>query len=310
MSGMYIRNPLMRSLYWKAVNDQRQTVDTSKWYDCTLSSFPESLQGVFLQCHKDEETEEFLTNCYDKSDWILTQFAHVFLKMFLSVFMTRTSVNGYVLQRERSVVLSHMQFTPIFFHWQDGVKSNKLLDLGAGDGLVTKQIEKHFTEVFATEVSSSMRWRLQNHGYKILEIDEWADGKRHYDVISCLNLLDRCDKPLTLLHDIKKSLVPVTGRAIVAIVIPVKPYVESGTNDNKPSEYLPVKGRSWEEQVQSLIEDVFTSAGFTVLKFTRLPYLCEGDLHDPYYVLNDAVFVLAPMSECEQRVYGEGECIV
>nr|XP_006824986.1 PREDICTED: methyltransferase-like protein 9-like [Saccoglossus kowalevskii] len=213
---MYIRNPLMRSLYWKAVNDQRQTVDTSK----------------------------------------------------------------------------------------------KLLDLGAGDGLVTKQIEKHFTEVFATEVSSSMRWRLQNHGYKILEIDEWADGKRHYDVISCLNLLDRCDKPLTLLHDIKKSLVPVTGRAIVAIVIPVKPYVESGTNDNKPSEYLPVKGRSWEEQVQSLIEDVFTSAGFTVLKFTRLPYLCEGDLHDPYYVLNDAVFVLAPMSECEQRVYGEGECIV
>lgn len=49
-----------------------------------------------------------------------------------------------------------------------------------------------------------------------------------FDVISCLNLLDRCDKPLTLLRDIKQTLCPVTGRLIVAVVLPFKPCVESG----------------------------------------------------------------------------------
>lgn len=49
-----------------------------------------------------------------------------------------------------------------------------------------------------------------------------------YDVISCLNLLDRCDDPLHLLRDIKRSLVPRTGRVILATVLPFQPYVEVG----------------------------------------------------------------------------------
>ena len=57
-----------------------------------------------------------------------------------------------------------------------------------------------------------------------------------YDAISCLNLLDRCDKPITLLQTIKKSLVE-NGILIVALVLPFKPYVEYNKN-NKPSENL------------------------------------------------------------------------
>lgn len=49
-----------------------------------------------------------------------------------------------------------------------------------------------------------------------------------FDVIACLNLLDRCDKPLTLLSDIKETLHPETGRLIVAVVLPFRPLVESG----------------------------------------------------------------------------------
>ena len=59
-----------------------------------------------------------------------------------------------------------------------------------------------------------------------LGIDEWHSDQREYDVISCLNLLDRCDRPLTLLRHVHASLRPGSGRAVVAMVLPYKPYVE------------------------------------------------------------------------------------
>jgi len=49
-----------------------------------------------------------------------------------------------------------------------------------------------------------------------------------FDVVACLNLLDRCDKPLTVLKDVKQILQPVTGRLLVAVVLPFSPCVESG----------------------------------------------------------------------------------
>lgn len=63
---------------------------------------------------------------------------------------------------------------------------------------------------------------------RILGIDEWHQCGFQYDVISCLNLLDRCEDPLQLLRDIRRSLVPNTGRLIVAAVLPFQPYVEVG----------------------------------------------------------------------------------
>lgn len=63
---------------------------------------------------------------------------------------------------------------------------------------------------------------------RVLGIDEWQQTGFQYDVISCLNLLDRCDDPLLLLRDIRRSLVPNTGRLILAAVLPFQPYVEVG----------------------------------------------------------------------------------
>ena len=41
-----------------------------------------------------------------------------------------------------------------------------LLDLGAGDGKVTDVMQPHFDEVYVTEQSPAMRWRLSGKGYK------------------------------------------------------------------------------------------------------------------------------------------------
>lgn len=43
---------------------------------------------------------------------------------------------------------------------------DKLLDLGAGDGYVTKVLEPGVRQVYATETSSVMRKRLRDRGYR------------------------------------------------------------------------------------------------------------------------------------------------
>ena len=74
----------------------------------------------------------------------------------------------------------------------------------------------------------------------VLGVNEWHDGTHKFDVISCLNLLDRCDQPGSLLHQIKDALVSDTGRFIVATVLPFKPYVESGNHS-----YWHFTDRNW-----------------------------------------------------------------
>ena len=73
--------------------------------------------------------------------------------------------------------------------------------------------------------------------------------------------------------------------------IEIEPF-STGAKMVQPSEFITVNGSSWEEQVNSLVKDVFEPCGFTVELFTRLPYLCEGDLYRDFYVLDDALFVL------------------
>lgn len=52
----------------------------------------------------------------------------------------------------------------------------------------------------------------------------------------------------------------------------------TGGVENKPTEKLNIQGETFEEQCVSLVKDVFEPAGFTLECFTRVPYLCEGDL--------------------------------
>lgn len=68
--------------------------------------------------------------------------------------------------------------------------------------------------------------------------------------------------------------------------------LSTGGQWQRPKHHLRVQGKTWEEQVTHLSEEVFRGAGFEVEAVTRLPYLCEGDMYNDYYVLDDAVFVL------------------
>ena len=63
-----------------------------------------------------------------------------------------------------------------------------------------------------------------------------------------------------------------------------------------PEEKLPIYGDTVETQINSLVLDVLEPAGFHVKAFTKLPYLCEGDLYSDYFLLYDFVFILKQKS--------------
>ncbi|KAK3864498.1 hypothetical protein Pcinc_029822 [Petrolisthes cinctipes] len=143
-------------------------------------------------------------------------------------------------------------------------------------------------------------------------LDAWSWAREaedvEYDVITCLNLLDRCDTPRSLLTQIHSRLAP-SGTLVVALVLPFSPYVETGTMDNLPSEDMRVRGSTLEAQVNVLADEVFPSLGFSLVRWSRLPYLCEGDLDQAFYWLSDVVFILRKVkddaSQDETEVYGD-----
>ncbi|XP_022338741.2 protein-L-histidine N-pros-methyltransferase-like [Crassostrea virginica] len=291
----HVRSPLVRAVYLRLKEDERQRNDDHQyWYSFDRSKVTDDVCERYLQFDQDAETEQFLSNCYEKADWLFTQLYHSVAKSFLGWFMTSTSING-LLRRGSMFVFSDEQLRQLL-QIKEGWQGQNMLDLGAGDGLVTDKMAKYYRQVYATEVSSIMVGRLQEKNYKILDLDKWDNGAISFDLIGCLNLLDRCNKPMTILNSIKKALAPGVGKAIVAVVLPFKPYVEQDSKDHSPEEKLLVQGQTFEEQVQFFITKVFEPAGFYVEKFSRLPYLCEGDLHQSFYVLDDAVFVIKPKS--------------
>jgi len=80
---------------------------------------------------------------------------------------------------------------------------------------------------------------------------------------------------------------------VIANVMLVSMHLAS---DHHPKQHLHVSGKTFEEQVSSLVRDVLIPVGFEVERFTKLPYLSEGDLYHSYYVLYDVVFVLKPIT--------------
>jgi len=127
-----------------------------------------------------------------------------------------------------------------------------------------------------------------------LDVETWTEGETQYDLIACLNLLDRCDKPITMLSQMKAKLTP-DGHILMALVFPVSQYVENSSNTaHKPTEPLVIEGTTFEEQITSLNEIMIKPNGLEIVKWTRLPYLCEGDLDLSFYWLHDALLLLKP----------------
>jgi len=236
----------------------------------------------------DAETAIFLDACRDASDAVFTQLWHLVARTCMSPFLTQTAVNG-LLRRGSMFVVSSEQFRRLFRLPED-YGAERMLDLGAGDGATTSLLASMFQHVHATEISWPMKRILTSKKFTLEDINGWSQSGHKYDVICALNLLDRCSHPDTLLKDIHQALKP-DGLVLIALVWPFQPYVET-TVDHQPEELLPIDATSIAHQAATFINDVLRPLGFDVISWSKVPYLCQGDLQRTFYHLPDLLFAL------------------
>ncbi|XP_026732120.1 methyltransferase-like protein 9 isoform X2 [Trichoplusia ni] len=285
------RSALARAMYEKQNNDRYlQEFDQNEWYRVNKERLSPDLIQKFVQLYPDEETKAFLSASIDKSSWVWTQIWYLLAKAVLRHFWSVTDINGW-LGRGSMFVLSEAQARALLRPVSDNVGTGSLVDVGAGDGEVSRRFSNLYPRNYATEISASMRKSLAEKGYRILDTETWHH-EGQFNCVCMLNLLDRCSKPKTMLRQARDSLAP-GGVLMLALVLPYKPYVEV-TADHKPEERLPIEGLYFEDQLASFVKFMREEAGFELVSWTRAPYLCEGDFAQAYYWLDDSVYVFKP----------------
>jgi len=175
----------------------------------------------------------------------------------------------------------------------------RLLDVGAGSGDVTVALAPCFDSVEATEVSRGMARRLARRGVRCHAVDltEAPLDAPPFDVVSLLNVLDRCQRPRQLLRHCLQALAP-GGTLIVALALPYRPFYFAGPATPEPLERLqceppaPRADPSWEDGARRFIERDLLPLGLELQSFARAPYLSAGDTARALYELDDVVVVL------------------
>ncbi|KAI1730961.1 DREV methyltransferase domain-containing protein [Ditylenchus destructor] len=299
---MFRSGRLSRMLAEKDESDRTLLLDTSNrdvWYQVDFRMLEPDSSSTFHPSHFDQETETFIDTSAAISNSICLQLYYSMASAFLSFLITKTSING-LLNRGSMFLFSRNHFRNFIGLPDDwSPVGKKVLDLGAGDGGVTSVFADFFMHVSVTDASKIMEWRLAQKGFTVLAIDKWKNGGP-YNLITALNLLDRHFNPTELLADLHEVASESNCLVMLSIVLPVRPYVEFNPNRTGSTQQLSsisVSGVRFEDHVNTLIRNTFQPAGFEVVRWTKLPYLCEGDMVRAFYKLDDAVFLLRPIAK-------------
>jgi len=172
-----------------------------------------------------------------------------------------------------------------------GKRFAALLDVGAGAGYVTEGARPFFDQIACSETSRFLRRRLRQRGFEVSASDLSVESLgRHFDVVSCFNVLDRTARPLSLLRSLLAHLA-ANGRLILSMPLPVSAHVHVPGGTVSASERLPAAARSWEGAVAELSEKLIEPAGLTIERIARVPYLSRGDHAQDLYVLDAGLWV-------------------
>jgi SAM-dependent methyltransferase len=170
--------------------------------------------------------------------------------------------------------------------------------VGAGRGDATSELAPLFSQVTVTETSKPMARRLRKLGFECIEGDicDRSDLVRQFDVVSLLNVLDRCDRPMSLLAKARQALKP-GGLMLIALVLPYKPFVYDRGQPRAPMERLAITSHRFEIAAAEFVTMCLLPLGIEVLTVSRCPYLSGGDAQAPLYELDDLVLVCRPRGE-------------
>jgi len=277
-------------------------------YDANARAFARpGLIERFMTLTRDSETDEFLIS--SRRTPRKTHVSRAEACTELRKRMSLTEANA-AIGRGRMFVFSEAHVESLLRETNCGRRWG--LDVGAGCGEVTKRLRRGTEKMCATESSRGMCARLRESEVDVVLESDTVEGvvervrgmghdvsKDGFDVVWALNLVDRVDKPRTLLKELKAAVNARTGVVILAIVVPFRPFVEGADGTRGvPSEVVdaPSSG-SWEAGVEALWTNLIEPSGFDILKLSRVPYISEGDHKFGAYVLDDAVFVLRPKKD-------------
>lgn len=249
------------------------------------------LSGVvapFTQLGIDEGTARYLALSSSRRHGKWKTWLHRVLRGFLSDF----DINGY-LGTYPMHVLSTAQWTALL-----PKSGGSHLDIGAGRGDATGELASLFDGTVVTETSRAMAGRLRKQGFECIEGDISAhrDLAARFDVVSLLNVLDRCEKPLSLLATARQALKP-GGHLVIALVLPYSPFVYDGGHARAPRERLPIVSAEWELAAAEFMLNALLPLGLEIVTFSRAPYLSGGDAERPLYELDDLIVVCRAVGE-------------
>ena len=256
-------------------------------YECDQSLLPDRLAAAFTPLHCDEDTRRWIEDSQQRPHGALAMGAWKLLRSFMSDF----DANG-VLGTHDMFVLSTAQWRTIL----DATTPLRVLDIGAGDGAVTETLSSLADSITTTETSAPMARRLRRRGWVCHEvdlIDTSIPNDEKYDRVLVLNVIDRTDRPLTLLER-ARDLVAEGGSLTVCAPLPLQPHVQLGADRKQPSESLPAAADSWELAASDLATFALEPIGLRVTKLARAPYLCRGSGKHPVAELDLAIFVCEP----------------
>lgn len=256
--------------------------------DCDRAALGPGLAARFAPLPHDEGALAFARSALAAPHGRLATLAYGVLRRFLSDYDAYGALGMYPMH-----LLGSAQFADLLAPALRCPRPRRLLDVGAGDGGVTARAAPLFDEVTVTEASRVLRRRLRARGFTLLERDLAAapvpDGLR-FDAVLCLNVLDRCTHPRTLLSHLRDALA-AEGRLLLSVPLPLAPHVQVGGHTVAPEEPLPDAAPTWEQGAASLAHSVLAPAGLTIERLARAPYLSRGDARTPLYVLDAAIFV-------------------
>jgi SAM-dependent methyltransferase len=261
-------------------------------YRCELEHLGD-LAPDFIPTELDAEGEAFLATALKRSGSRVRLWAHRALTLFLSDFDANALLGMYPV-----FLLS----TPQALHLLEAARpgwhgKGRLLDIGAGSGDVTTRLSPLVDSVQCTETSRFMARRSRQRGFSswLGRVGEGQAGDPlasddPFDIIALLNVIDRTDKPRSLLAAVARRL-PPRGLLLLATPLPYAPFFYDGSLTREPLEKLRIESDVFEEAVRELCRNELAPLGIRPKALTRLPYLSGGDARYPAYVLDDALLV-------------------
>lgn len=250
-------------------------------YGVNVARWPLALRQVFVESCPDRPLVEYLTRVLaSRASSGRTRLQRA-LRLVLSDYDANALLDMYPMH-----LLSTAQAEVLL----DRPRGGRLLDIGAGSGDVTAALAPLFDEVEVTEASRWARRRLRARGLVCHGYDVATKGirGRQYDVVALMNVLDRTDRPVTLL---KRCLAHMTAdtRLMLSIALPYYPFVYAGAISREPRERLAVIGGNFSDALLRFVQRDLVPLGLRVERMTRLPYLSGGDSMSKMTVLDAAV---------------------